>query len=519
MALTSEERKSAARPRQTRTFFVLLRAHRHESLDADFQPLLAQSSRQEPGGPEPVDAGLLALATLVQASGHVGERDAVELTVMDTRWPRVLDGLGAEPPPCRQGTLCTCRRRRIAHDVAKTLLDRTGALAEHPGGVGARPRRAVLDAPPLVGAGRVADPLTLLGHALRQAGGLAAQALGPSTVARREAAGLTLVGPSRLTAALDLDGGESRARARARGLLLEEGARGQHGLEQPPPLTVQAPPLQAVMETITPMSTPETAPAPAGGPGGRRIPQPVAPDRRLAIEEKALRPGRTSSATPCNGVQEHWAVDLESPVTREVVVRPAHEPAQEAGERLAATLEHAPGLWPRASDLGSRASPRIAPWAAQGVSLSARPWPHGGPLFPKQAVPWACAARQGTCPGGHTVPRVPGKEAQCPAAACDRCPLRAPCTTATLGPGRSLHRRADAPCQQTRRTQRKTPRGRASRRTRTAVEHTMAHQLAHQGRRARSKGLRKHQCDGRRHAAVSHLQSAAHEEEEHRLAS
>src|SRR5438094_343571 len=78
------------------------------------------------------------------------------------------------------------------------------------------------------------------------------------------------------------------------------------GLVQPP-----------IMETITPMITPETAPAPAGGPGGRRIPQPVAPDRRLAIEEKALRPGRTSRATPCNGVQEHWAVDLESPVTRE----------------------------------------------------------------------------------------------------------------------------------------------------------------------------------------------------------
>src|SRR5205807_5232320 len=75
---------------------------------------------------------------------------------------------------------------RRSSDLAKTLLDRTGALAEHPGGVGARPRRAVLDAPPLVGAGRVADPLTLLGHALRQAGGLAAQALGPSTVADRK---------------------------------------------------------------------------------------------------------------------------------------------------------------------------------------------------------------------------------------------------------------------------------------------------------------------------------------------
>jgi hypothetical protein len=41
----------------------------------------------------------------------------------------------------------------------------------------------------------------------------------------------------------------------------------------------------------------------------------------------------------------------------------------------------------------------------------------------------------------------------------------------------------------------KTQRGRASLRKRTAVEHTIAHQLAHQGRRARYKGLRKNQFD------------------------
>ena len=69
------------------------------------------------------------------------------------------------------------------------------------------------------------------------------------------------------------------------------------------------------------------------------------------------------------------------------------------------------------------------------------------------------------------------------------------------------------------RTKMKTQRGRASLRKRTAVEHAIAHQLAHQGRRARYKGLRKNQFDGRRHAAVSNLQVAAHYEEEHRLAS
>jgi hypothetical protein len=51
------------------------------------------------------------------------------------------------------------------------------------------------------------------------------------------------------------------------------------------------------------------------------------------------------------------------------------------------------------------------------------------------------------------------------------------------------------------------------------VEHAIAHHVAHQGRRARDKGLRKNQFDGRRHAAVSNLQVAARYEEERQLAS
>jgi hypothetical protein len=155
IALTSEEQKIVARTRKTRKFFVFLREHRHELLDADFQHILAQSYSPEPSGHEPVDAGLLALATLVQAYGHVGDWEAVELTVMDKRWQLVLDCLGAAHPPCSPGPLCNFRMRLIAHNLDKTLLDRTVALAEKTGGFGARQRRAVLDSTPLFGAGRV----------------------------------------------------------------------------------------------------------------------------------------------------------------------------------------------------------------------------------------------------------------------------------------------------------------------------------------------------------------------------
>src|SRR5499426_577849 len=107
IALTPEEQKIAARTRKARKFFVFLRERRHELLDATLQDTLAATSRAEPGGKEPVEAGLLALATRLQAYCHVGDREAVELTVMDKRWQMVLDGLGAEPPPAARAPCST----------------------------------------------------------------------------------------------------------------------------------------------------------------------------------------------------------------------------------------------------------------------------------------------------------------------------------------------------------------------------------------------------------------------------
>jgi hypothetical protein len=504
IVLTSEEQKIAARTRKTRKFFVFLREHRHELLAADFQHTLANSSSPEPGGPEPVEAGLLALATLLQAYCHVGDRDAVELTVMDKRWQMVLDCLGAEHPPFSQGTLCNFRMRLITHNLDKTLLDRTVALAEQTGGFGA---------------GRGEDTLHLLGHALRKAVGLAAQALDTSAEALVEDAGLTLVGHSSLKAALDLDWGEPSARSRALGLVLEEVERWQCWLEQQQTLAAQTPPRQEVMETITQILTQDTEPDPEGEPGGRRLKKRGAPDRRISIEDHDMRHGRKSSAKTFHGFQEHFAVDLDSKVTREVVVRPANEPEHEAVELLAEELEKAPGLLQLDIDLGYMASPRLAPWAEQGVYMIARPWPHVGPLFTKHDFTLDFVGMQVTCPGGQSVPMVPGKHAQVPATACDACGWRAQCTKATPGQGRSVSIREDEQFQQKLRAKMKTQRGRVSLRKRTAVEHTIAHQLVHQGRRARSKGLRKNQFDGCRHAAVSNLQVAARYEEEHRLAS
>jgi hypothetical protein len=237
------------------------------------------------------------------------------------------------------------------------------------------------------------------------------------------------------------------------------------------------------------------------------------------MAEADRRHGRQRRAKTCNGFQEHCVLDLESQVTRAGVVRPAHEPEPAAVALLVETGETPPGLRPLALDLGARASPRMTPWAEQGVSSMARPWPHGGPLCTKDDCPLDLAHGPVTWPGGQTVPLVLGTDAQVPASAGDGGPQRAPGTTARSGPGSRLPIREDAPFQHQRRAKINTKRGRASLRQRTAVEPALAPHIGPQGRRARSKGLRKNPFDGRRHAAVSTLQVVAHSGEELPLAS
>jgi len=216
-----------------------------------------------------------------------------------------------------------------------------------------------LDSPPLVGAGRVEDTRNLLGHALRKAVGLAAKALGTSAEGLMADAGWELVGQSRLKAALDLDGGAPTARASARRLVLAEGERWQSWRAQPQRLSAQEPPMQEVLETIAQMVAQDTEPDPEGGPSARRIKKPVAPDRRIAMEDADMRHGRTRSAKTFNGFTEPMALDLDSHVTREVVVCPAHHPEHKAVALLAEEWEQGAGLFQLDIDLptslGSRA--------------------------------------------------------------------------------------------------------------------------------------------------------------------
>ena len=169
IALTLEEQKIAARTRQTRKFFVLLRESTAMSASTrTFSTRWPRAIARSPQGRAPGDVGLLALASLLQAYCHVGDRDAVARTVMDKRWQMVLDCVGAAQPPCSQGTpgqlSYAAHGAQPRQDLAGSDCRRGGTDRRRRGHAAAR--RPGL--PPLFGAGRVENPVHVLGHAWRR---------------------------------------------------------------------------------------------------------------------------------------------------------------------------------------------------------------------------------------------------------------------------------------------------------------------------------------------------------------
>jgi transposase len=200
--------------------FVFLRRHRHELFDDEFQAELARVYADSALGHPPVPPAQLALATpqaaILLAYTGVCDDEVIEATVMDRRWQLVLDCMDAPHPPFSKATLVTFRRKLIAADLDRRLVERTVELAAGTKGFGARALRAALDSSPLWGAGRVEDTYNLMGHALRKAlGVIAAQqgwglADGIGIVAER--AGAPLLAASSLKAALDADWDDPAAR-------------------------------------------------------------------------------------------------------------------------------------------------------------------------------------------------------------------------------------------------------------------------------------------------------------------
>ncbi len=93
-----QEEQIVSRIRRAK-LFVFLRYFRHKLLNEAFQQELARLYRESARGQPPVAAGLLALATILQAYTGVSDDEVIEATLMDRRWQLVLDCLDTDHSP------------------------------------------------------------------------------------------------------------------------------------------------------------------------------------------------------------------------------------------------------------------------------------------------------------------------------------------------------------------------------------------------------------------------------------
>jgi hypothetical protein len=423
----------------------------------------------------------------------------------------VLGCLGATEPPFSQGALPAFRERLIAHDMDRRLLERTVELAratkEFDWKKLPKTLRVAIDSAPLEGAGRVEDTLNLLAHAARKVVDCAADLLHwtPERVCRE--AGAPLLLESSVKKALDLDWSNLAQKASAvKSLAVQlENLRDFIFLRLGKEMV--KPPLKDEVETLVQLMRQDLEPDPGGG--GVKIREGVAEDRRVSVEDPEMRHGRKSKTKRFNGYKRHIATDLDSGLILSGAITPANRPEEEAAPGLAEDIaRQGHEIAELFIDRGYVKAALVDEILGRGGEIVCRPWvARGKGLFSKTAFKINMRDLSITCPAGETESIVFGTVTEFDPQVCDHCQLRAKCTAAVAGSGRTVSIAHDEPLQQRLRKHLATPRGRARLRERVGVEHELAHLVRRQGRRARYRGVRKNLFDLRRASAIQNLEA------------
>jgi hypothetical protein len=454
---------------------------------------------------------MMAMALLVQ--GYLGMSDAemIELTVVDLRVQMVLGCLGAEAPPFSQGALQTFRERLIAADLDRRVLERTVELATRTKAFDPRKLpttlRVAIDSSPLEGTGRVEDTFNLLAHAARNVVRCTARLLGWTDARVCTQAGIPLLVDSSIKKALDIDWNEASEKAEAITTLLQQLDALQSWIAHRLPEEVARPPLQQHLETLVQIRTQDLEPDPLRG--GARIREGVAADRRVSIADQDMRHGRKSKSKRFNGFKRHLAADVDRGLILACAITPANRPEEEATPSLSIDLERQ-GLAVDhlLIDRGYINSALVDAVLGRRGTIVCRPWKStNGRLFPKSAFTLNLRDRTIACPQGQVQPVRFGTTVAFDPDVCDRCPVRAQCTTAALGHGRSVAIAENERLQARLRKQIQTAAGREALRERTMIEHKLAHISQRQGHAARYLGVRKNTFDLRRASAIQNLET------------
>ena len=510
--LSKKEELIMKRLNRVRALFGFLRTKRHILFDDAFQEQLEGMYRQTGAGDPPHAPAMLCMVVLLQ--GYVGASDAeaVEMAVMDRRWQLVLGCLDVEEAPFAQGALQAFRERMIENGMDRVLLERTvalvreGAVTKAEGQQLSKAVRVAIDSRPLTGAGRVEDTINLLGHAARNIVKVVAKLTdrSPEEICRK--AGIPLLLSPSIKAGLDIDWSDPRQKATAIQIVEHQVASLERWVEKHLDEVVETP-LQPYLDAITTIRDQDLEQTEKEG---VRIRQGVAVDRRISIEDAEMRHGRKSRSKRFDGYKEHIAYDLDAHAIVACAVTPANRPEEEGAAPIAEDIDRQGFTLAEVHiDRAYVNSPLVSTVQNDGGAVFAKPWALRASkpgLFSKADFRIDLRAETITCPAGEVEPFGPGETVHFDPEVCGACPLRANCTQAASGKGRSVSIAKDEAQQKKFRQLQETSSGRATYRERVAVEHSLAHIAARKGESARYIGARKNLFDLRRSSAIQNLE-------------
>ena len=505
---------------RSRKLFVFLREHRQEVFDDAFQNELEVMYRQTAQGETAQPPAMMCMGLLLQAYLQTSDAEAVRLSTTDRCWRLVLGTLDADEdqPAFSQGGLQQFRERLIAHDMDRRLLERTVEVAKETKAFDPKktPKslRVGVDSRPLEGAGRVEDTINLLGHAGRKIAECIALTLGADVEEVCQQADVPLLMASSIKAGLDIDWSAPEAKTDALNRLCRQLDRLMTWVARHLPQCNDAP-LTRYIEALAQVREQDLEPR---AEGGVRIRQGVAADRRISIEDADMRHGRKSKSKRFNGYKQHISTDLDSELVLACTVLSANRPEEEATAALQADMARLE-LFPDELliDRGYVNSSLTEEVSRRGGLVLCKPWRGAGvkpELFGKRDFNVNVRDETITCPAGEVEPFEPGGVVHFDPEACGPCPLRANCTQAASGKGRSVTMGDDERLQKKLRKLQQTHSGRQALRERVGVEHQLAHIGNRQGPKARYRGTRRNIFDTRRLSAVQNLETIARWERE-----
>ncbi len=512
---TREERllKLAGRSRK---LLVFLRRHRHELFDRAFQAELGSMYRDSGQGEEPQPPALMCMAVLVQGYMQVSDAEAVRLSATDNCSRMVLGTLGSEDdePAFSQGGLQQFRKRLVRNDMDLRLLERTVELAKKTRAFDwkklPKTLRVAVDSRPLEGAGRVEDTINLLGHAGRKIAARAAITLKIDFEEVCRLAGAHLLLGNSIKAALDINGNDAEQKSEALNRLCGQLGSLSAWVEKRRLAEVLESPLSLYIEAFAQVREQDLE---AKQSGGVQIRQGVAEDRCVSIEDAQMRHGRKSKSKRFNAYKQHISTHVDAELILAVAVTPANRPEEESTPELQAGMSRL-GFEPDELhiDRAYLNSSMAEEVAKRGGKVLCKPWKgsNGTPgLFGKKDFKIDIRSGSITCPEDQVEAFEPGAVVEFDPEVCGPCRMRAKCTQAASGRGRTVTMGDNEALQKKLRLLQSTSAGREKLRERVDVEHRLAHLGNRQGPRARYRGLRKNTFDLRRMGAIHNLEVIA----------